>query len=133
MDVALFTVKEAAVVPPKSTTVAPVKLVPVMVTTVPGLPLVGVIDVMVGAGMKVKLLALVAVPPGVVTLMVPVEPLPTVGVIDGGVDRGERSRCRAAKGDRGRAGEVRAGDGHLRTSLPPVWGERGDCRRRGRK
>ena len=69
--VALATVKEAAAVPPKATAVAPVKLVPVMVTTVPAPPLLGVNEVMVGAGMKVKVPLLVAVPPGVVTVIVP--------------------------------------------------------------
>ena len=49
MVVALVTVKDAAAVPPKATAVAPVKLVPVMVTTVPVPPLVGVNEVMVGA------------------------------------------------------------------------------------
>ena len=67
--VALATVKEVAAVPPKATAVAPVKLVPVMVTTVPVPPLVGVNEVMVGAGMKVKVPLLVAVPPGVVTVI----------------------------------------------------------------
>ena len=36
---------------------------------------------MVGAGMKVKVPLLVAVPPGVVTLIVPVAPLPTVALM----------------------------------------------------
>ena len=45
------------------TWVAPVKLVPVMVTEVPTPPLVGVKAVMVGAGITVKLPLLVAVPP----------------------------------------------------------------------
>ena len=38
MVVALVTVNDAAAVPPKATAVAPVKLVPVMVTTVPAYP-----------------------------------------------------------------------------------------------
>ena len=42
------TVKELAEVPPKLTLVAPVKFVPVMVTTVPLLPLVGVKELMIG-------------------------------------------------------------------------------------
>ncbi len=84
-EVALTTVKDAAAVPPKATAVAPVKLVPVIVTTVPALPLFGVNDVMVGmvgAEVKVKTLLLAAVPPGVVTVSVPVAPLPTVAVIE---------------------------------------------------
>ena len=50
MEVAELTVKEVAAVAPKLTTVAPVKLVPVMVTTVPPAtgPVLGAIDVMVG-------------------------------------------------------------------------------------
>ena len=48
IDVALITLKEAAAVPPKLTAVAPVKLVPVMVTVAPDVAVVGVNDVMVG-------------------------------------------------------------------------------------
>ena len=51
---------------------APVKSVPPIVTLAPTGPLVGVTLVIVGAGMTVKLVALVAVPPGVVTLSGPV-------------------------------------------------------------
>ena len=42
------TVKDAAFVPPKLTAVAPVKLVPVIVITAPGLPDKGVKEVMAG-------------------------------------------------------------------------------------
>ena len=56
----------------KVTAVAPVKFVPLIVTLVPVGPLVGVRLAIVGAGMTVKLLALVAEPPGVVTLTGPV-------------------------------------------------------------
>jgi hypothetical protein len=52
------------------TAVAPVRVVPVIVTLVPTGPLVGVKLVIVGV--TVKLLALVAVPPAVVTLSSPV-------------------------------------------------------------
>ena len=59
---------------------APVKFVPVRIMVSLAAPLVGVKLVMVGAG--VKLLALVAVPPGVVTEMVPVvAPVGTATVI----------------------------------------------------
>ena len=51
---------------------APVKFVPLIVTLAPTGPLVGATLVTVGAGMTVKLVALVAVPPGVVTLRGPV-------------------------------------------------------------
>jgi hypothetical protein len=48
------TLKEEAAVPPKLTAVAPVKLVPVMVTVVPVPALVGENEVMLGAGIKVN-------------------------------------------------------------------------------
>ena len=64
---------KVAVVPLKVTAVAPLKFVPLIVTLVPAGPLVGVNPVIVGALVAiVKLLALVAVPAGVVTLSVPV-------------------------------------------------------------
>ena len=62
--------EKAAAVPLNLTAVAPVKVRPVIVTTVPAAPLAGVKLVIVGA--TVKLLALVAVPAGVVTLKGPV-------------------------------------------------------------
>ena len=68
--------------PPNVTAVAPVKLVPVMVTEVPAKPDAGVNELIVGAGIKVKVPLLVAVPPGVVTETVPVLPLATTAVID---------------------------------------------------
>jgi len=61
-----------AAVPLKRTLVAPVKLVPVIVTAVPTGPLIGENDVIVGAGGTVKSVALVAVPPGVVRVIRPV-------------------------------------------------------------
>jgi hypothetical protein len=74
--VAEVTVK-LALTPLNLTAVAPVKVVPVIVTTVPTSPLVGVKLVIVGD--TVKLVALVAVPPGVVTLSGPdVAPAGTV-------------------------------------------------------
>jgi len=64
---------------------APVKFVPLIVTEVPGAPLVGENDVMVGAGgdvLTVKTVALAAVPDGVVTEIAPdCVPLGTVAVI----------------------------------------------------
>ena len=59
-------------IPLSFTPVAPEKFVPVTVITVPAGPLVGAKLVMVGGNSTVKLLALVAVPPGVVTLSAPV-------------------------------------------------------------
>ena len=61
-----------AAVPLNATAVAPVKFVPPIVTLVPAGPLAGVKLVIVGGLSTVKLLALVAVPPGVVTLTGPV-------------------------------------------------------------
>ena len=62
-----------AALPLNRTAVAPVKFVPLIVTLVPTPPLVGAKLVIVGAlAVTVKLLALLAVPPGVVTLTGPV-------------------------------------------------------------
>ena len=62
-----------AAVPLNLTADAPVKFVPLIVTLVPTGPLVGVKLVIVGAlALTVKLVALVAVPAGVVTLTGPV-------------------------------------------------------------
>jgi len=70
--VAEVTVK-AAVIPLNLTADAPVKFVPLIVTLVPVGPLAGVKLVIVGAlAVTVKLVALVAVPPGAVTLSGPV-------------------------------------------------------------
>ena len=65
--------KLVALVPLKVTAVAPVKFVPLIVTVFPTCPLVGVKPVIVGglATVTVKLLALVAMPAGVVTLSGP--------------------------------------------------------------
>lgn len=68
------------------TLVAPAKAVPVTVTAVPILPFAGLNDVIVGAGtdvvVTVKLEELVALPPGVVTVIGPLAaPLGTVAVI----------------------------------------------------
>ena len=71
MLVADVTVKVALLLP-NFTAVAPVKFVPVIVTTVPTRPLSGVNPVIVGAATIVKELALAAVPPGVVTMIGPV-------------------------------------------------------------
>ena len=61
-----------ALTPLNVTAVAPVKSVPLMVTLIPTGPIGGVKLVIVGELITVKLPALVAVPPSVVTLMVPV-------------------------------------------------------------
>jgi len=77
--VAVFAVIVAAV-PPKVTAVAPLRLVPVIITEVPLAPIVGVNEVMVGAGINVNP-AEEAVPPGVVTLTLPEAPAPTTAVM----------------------------------------------------
>ena len=82
--VAELTVKPAAFVPLNWTAVAPVKFVPVMVTTAAADRAAGRGEAGDGrrAGPAVKVPALVAVPPGVVTLTVPVvAPAGTVAVI----------------------------------------------------
>ena len=62
-----------ALAPLNATEVAPVKFVPLIVTLVPTGPLVGVTLVIVGGlAVTVKVLALVAVPAGVVTVSGPV-------------------------------------------------------------
>lgn len=61
------------------TAVAPVKLAPLIVTLEPTAPLAGVKVVMRGA--TVKLLALVAVPAGVVMVIVPVVALAGTGAV----------------------------------------------------
>jgi hypothetical protein len=76
------TVKLVAAAPPKLTALASVKFVPVIVTTVPTGPLVGVKPVTVGAGTTVKVPLLSPYPAGVVTLILPVTaPAGTVSVI----------------------------------------------------
>ena len=68
--VAELTTKVVAFVPLKATTVAPVRLAPLIVTRVPTGPLFGEKLELEGAAVKTP--ALVAVPPGVVTVIVPV-------------------------------------------------------------
>ncbi len=77
-----LTVNEAALTPLKVTAVAPLKAVPLMVTEVPAGPLVGLKPLIVGGGMIVKSAVLVAVPPRVVTAILPVvAPVGTMAVI----------------------------------------------------
>ena len=79
--VELTMLNEDAAVPPKLTPVVPEKFVPVIVIVVKSpIPLVGVNELMVGAGYHVNPLS-VAVPSGVVTLTTPVDPPATTAVI----------------------------------------------------
>jgi len=79
--VAETTVYELAATPPKFTAVAPLKPVPVIVTTVPMAAKAGVNDVIVGTGgINVKP-ARLAVPPGVLTDTLPDAPVETVAAI----------------------------------------------------
>jgi len=61
-----------AALPLNVTAVDPLKPVPLIVTLVPTRPLAGVKLVMVGGGITMNVFALLAVPPGVVTLIEPV-------------------------------------------------------------
>jgi len=86
MLVALTTVKATTAVPPNATALVvksvPEKLVPVMVTTVLAPPLVGVNELIVGGGITVKFIELVAVPYGVITVIGPlVVPACTIAVM----------------------------------------------------
>lgn len=78
--VAETTLIVVADVPPKLTSVVPIKLVPVILTNVPVTPLVGVKEEMVGAGIKVKPVR-ASVPPVVVTETFPVLPPSTSAII----------------------------------------------------
>lgn len=71
---------DAAGVPPKLTAVTPDKLKPVMVIVSPVRAVVGVKDNTFGDGLNVKPVR-VAVPPGVVTDILPDDPVPTTAVI----------------------------------------------------
>ena len=83
MEVALTTVNVIAGAPLNLTAVVPVKLLPVIVMFCPMDPLAGVKEVMEGVGMTVKLVALLAVPPGVVTESLPLlAPLGTDAVME---------------------------------------------------
>ena len=75
------TVNALTEVPPSVTTEVPLKLVPVIVMSVPTAAVVGENAVIVGAGMKVKP-SNEAVPPGVVKLTAPDEPAPTMAIIE---------------------------------------------------
>jgi len=79
MVVALATLNEAAAVPPKLTAVAPVKLVPVMVTVAP--TAAGLVNAVIVGAVLIMLAVKVKVPPGVVTATLPGVPLGTTAVI----------------------------------------------------
>lgn len=81
ITLSLATVNDVAGVPPKFTDVVPVKLAPFMVTTVPAGPLVGVNEVMDAGERNVNTIDDTPVPPGDVTVILPVVPVPTTAVI----------------------------------------------------
>lgn len=66
--------------PPKLTLVVPIKLAPVILIIVPTIPLVGVKELMVGAGIKTNP-DFIPVPKLLVILTLPEAPLPTTAVI----------------------------------------------------
>ena len=80
MLVAELTVNDCAAVPPKLTLVAPVKLLPVMVTWVPEPPMVGLKVVILGAATNVKP-AKEPEPAWLDTTTFPEAPLPTIAVM----------------------------------------------------
>ena len=80
IEVDEMTVKELTDVPPNVKANVPSKFVPVILINAPAAAVVGAKEVMVGGGIYVKP-AREAVPPGVVKLTAPVEPLPTVATI----------------------------------------------------
>jgi hypothetical protein len=76
------TMVNLALEPLNLTAVVPPRFVPVIVTDDPALPLGGEKSVIAGAGITVKLVTLVAMPPGAVTAIGPVvAPKGTVAVI----------------------------------------------------
>jgi hypothetical protein len=81
MEVEETTVNVLTGVPPNVIAEVFSKFVPVIFMSVPAAAMVGVNEVIVGAGMKVNP-ASDAVPPGVVKLTAPEEPLPTTAMID---------------------------------------------------
>jgi hypothetical protein len=81
IDVEEITVNELTGVPPNEMTNVLSKLVPVILMTVPNAAVIGAKEVMVGAGMNVNP-SNEAVPPGVVRLTAPVDPVPTMATID---------------------------------------------------
>ena len=75
------TVNADTLVPPNDSWLVPFKLFPLMVIMVPDAAVVGAKEVIVGGGMKVNPLR-VAVPPGLVRLTSPVEPVLTLATMD---------------------------------------------------
>ena len=80
MEVDETTVNEVTEVPPKVIADVPSKLAPIIVINAPFGAAVGAKLVIVGAGINVKPFKL-AVPPGVVKLSAPVDPLPTIATM----------------------------------------------------
>ena len=78
-----ITLKEEALVTPNCTAIVPVKWAPCIVTTVPGPPVTGENEVIVGGGTNVKPV-FAPVPWRVVTVTLPEAPYPTVAEMDVG-------------------------------------------------
>ncbi len=116
--VAESTVKVVALVALNFTTVAPERLVPVIVTDVPTGPLAGFTSVTSAAEMTVKL-GPASVPPGVVTLTAPVvAPAGTVAVIWVAESTREGGGAGSVELSRRGAGKVGAGDRDRRATVP---------------
>lgn len=81
IDVEDTTVNDVTGVPPNVTNRVPFRLVPVIFINAPAPAFAGAKEVMVGAGINVKP-ASDAVPPGVVKLTAPVDPLPTIAIME---------------------------------------------------
>jgi hypothetical protein len=81
IDVEDTTVNAVTGVPPNVMIEVPTKLLPVIVINVPVAAAVGENEVMVGGGIKIKP-SKNAVPPGVVKLTAPLDPLPTAAMIE---------------------------------------------------
>jgi hypothetical protein len=112
-----------AEVPLNFTAVAPVRFAPLMATLVPGAPLAGVKLVIRGA--TVKLVALVAVPPGVVTLIGPVVAFAGTAAVICVLLLTMNVAASPLNLDRGGAGEGGAGDRDARARRTAGGGERG--------
>ena len=81
-------------------------------------------------GAKMKVVLLLAVPPGVVTVIGPLAPLPTVAVMVVALTTVKDAAGGAAEGTAVAPVKLAAGDGDHRAGVPADRGEGGDGRRR---